>query len=64
MLLDPTYPNKDPKEDDLEVFVDDPEFRTILGMSPSVQQSLDQKAGATGTNEPAQNEGGKESSQT
>jgi tetratricopeptide (TPR) repeat protein len=33
MLMDPHYPNKDPEEDDLEVFVNDPEFRQVAGMS-------------------------------
>jgi hypothetical protein len=32
MLIDPKYPNKDPKENDLEVFIDDNEFRDALGM--------------------------------
>jgi tetratricopeptide (TPR) repeat protein len=33
MLLDHTYPNKDPQENDLEVFADDPKFRSALGMT-------------------------------
>jgi hypothetical protein len=33
MLLDPAYPNKDPQDNDLEVFAGDQDFRTALGMS-------------------------------
>jgi tetratricopeptide (TPR) repeat protein len=34
MLFDPKYPNKDLNENDLEVFIDDEEFRLALGMPP------------------------------
>jgi tetratricopeptide (TPR) repeat protein len=36
MLLDPEFPNKDPKENDLEIFVNDDEFREAVGM-PKLQ---------------------------
>jgi hypothetical protein len=31
MMWDPKYPGKSPGDDDLEVFVDDPEFKKLLG---------------------------------
>jgi len=33
MLLDPAYPNKDPQENDLEVFAGDEAFQKALRMS-------------------------------
>jgi hypothetical protein len=39
MLMDPAYPDKSPEENDLEDFVDDPEFREALGM-PKVSDQV------------------------
>lgn len=36
MLLDPTFPNKDPQENDLEVFAGDDDFREAVGL-PKLQ---------------------------
>lgn len=53
MLWNPNYPDKDPKENDLEVFFNDADFKAVLGAQPAGANPAAPKTDETKTDAPS-----------